>query len=49
MGGTCRAYNAAVVLINRGDEVQLVDLDVLGYLPIGETFQDVLTFGRVHH
>lgn len=42
-GRNLPGMNAAVVVINRGNTAQLVDLDVLGYLPIGETFQDIFT------
>ena len=35
--------DSAVVLINRSNSPQAVDLDVSGYLPIGTTYQDVLS------
>ncbi|MEL7645593.1 MAG: alpha-amylase family glycosyl hydrolase [Anaerolineaceae bacterium] len=35
--------DSAVVLINRNNNPQAIDLDVSGYLPIGTTYRDVLS------
>ncbi len=41
-GRNLPGVDSAVVLINRSEEsAQAVDIDVLGYLPIGTTYQDV--------
>lgn len=42
-GRNLPGLDSAVVLINRNTVPQSVEIDVLGYLPIGTTYQDVLS------
>jgi len=42
-GRNLPGVDSAVVLINRGPITQTADIDVLGYLPVGTTYQDVLS------
>ena len=42
-GRNLPGVDSAVVLINRNTDPQSVDIDVLGYLPIGTTYRDVLS------
>ncbi len=42
-GRNLPSVDSAVVLINRNNNPQTIDLDVLGYLPIGTTYRDILS------